>query len=521
MKRIRLEFLFLCALAMTSPAAGIQRGEDGWKLRQQEAQKALQSGRYADAVPLFLDAVQQAEQLHLDGVRLAESLNGLAQSYRYQQKHAEAESTARRALGILEDAFGPTHENLIPSLVNLAHATQSRGDHASAEEFYRRILSIRSSETVSNENKDTLDALENYADVLTYACTKDPRLQTALAKYRPSVVAGSLKKGVYVVMKDGLLAAELGDEAEMVMQHAVQTYPESRELRYQLADLYGKTRQYEKAVDALKVALRVGKHPDPEKDRQQRVMIYERIAELDEFVDRFDDAFAASRAAVSLDPNNPETHQALGGLYLSRMMLGEAAAEYRAAISLSPDLAQAHYGLAQAALDRGSLTEAAEEASKAIRLQPTHEKARYVLGMALIRSGRTDEGKAALAEYERREIARRSAEAGQKEFADAEKSVSERMQQGRLQEAADRVTELIRRQPAALTPRLQLGLVQGRLGLHREAIKTYETIIELGLSNFLVHRSLSLEHAEVGDASASLTQRVVYLQRYEAALDVK
>src|SRR5262245_45992398 len=69
--------------------------EDRWRTQHDEAAVALQQGRFSEAASLFLIAVQQAERFGAQDTRLAESLNGLAQVYRYQQNYAEAEPRAR------------------------------------------------------------------------------------------------------------------------------------------------------------------------------------------------------------------------------------------------------------------------------------------------------------------------------------------------------------------------------------------------------------------------------------------
>src|SRR5262245_4285660 len=113
--------------------------EDRWRLQHDNAAAALQQGRYPEAVSLFLAAVQQAERFGTQDVRLAESLNGLAQVYRYQQDYAAAEPKARRSLEILERAVGASHVAVIPSLVNLAGITTATKQYAEAEQVYRRI----------------------------------------------------------------------------------------------------------------------------------------------------------------------------------------------------------------------------------------------------------------------------------------------------------------------------------------------------------------------------------------------
>src|SRR5678816_4539429 len=119
--------------------------EDRWRTQHDDAVIALQQGRYPEAVYLFLIAVQQAEKFGAQDIRLAESLNGLAQVYRYQQNLAEAEPRARQSLAILEHALGPSHAGVIPSLVNLAGITGATGRYAEAEQVYRRICLLYTS----------------------------------------------------------------------------------------------------------------------------------------------------------------------------------------------------------------------------------------------------------------------------------------------------------------------------------------------------------------------------------------
>src|SRR5262249_31937068 len=158
----------------------------------------------------------------------AESLNGLAQVYRYQQNHAEAEPRARQSLAIFERALGPSHTAVIPSLVNLAGITAATGRYAEAEQAYRRILSLRWGAPGGGIGADQV--LENFAEVLSLDLTGDSGLKTALDEYWRSISEARLNKDLYVAMRDGFIAAQLMMEAESLMQRAVNTYPDSRQL---------------------------------------------------------------------------------------------------------------------------------------------------------------------------------------------------------------------------------------------------------------------------------------------------
>ncbi len=74
-----------------------------------------------------------AEAFGLEDPRLATSLNGLAETYRAQGKHAEAEPLHKRALAIREKALEPEHPDVVQSVNNLAKVYRAQGRYAKAE----------------------------------------------------------------------------------------------------------------------------------------------------------------------------------------------------------------------------------------------------------------------------------------------------------------------------------------------------------------------------------------------------
>jgi tetratricopeptide (TPR) repeat protein len=188
--------------------------EDRWRTQHDDALLAMQRGRYSEATNLFLIAVQQAEKFGAQDIRLAESLNGLSQVYRYQQNLAEAEPRARQSLAILEHALGPSHAGVIPSLVNLASITGATGRYTEAEQVYRRILSLRWGLSGTVVGADQV--LENFAEVLSLDLTRDPGLKSAVEEYSRSLSNSRLNPDLFLKMRDGFIAAQLMVEAESV-----------------------------------------------------------------------------------------------------------------------------------------------------------------------------------------------------------------------------------------------------------------------------------------------------------------
>jgi Flp pilus assembly protein TadD len=93
------------------------------------------------------------------------------------------------------------------------------------------------------------------------------------------------------------------------------------------------------------------------------------------------------RAALELEPENPELHYVLGRVLDEQKKWDLAAAEYRTAIRLQPDNAQAHNGLGVALAQKGDLDGAIAEFRTAIRLQPDNAMAHNGLGLALETKG--------------------------------------------------------------------------------------------------------------------------------------
>ena len=493
--------------------------EDRWRLQHDNAAGALQQGRYSEAASLFLAAVEQAQTLGTQDVRLAESLNGLAQVYRYQQNHAAAEPRARQSLAILERALGPSHGAVISSLVHIAGITAATGRYPEAEQVYRRILSLRWGAAGGRVGADQV--LENFSEVLSLDLTRDPGLNSGLDKYWRSISDSRLDKDLYLKMRDGFVAAKLMDEAETLMQHAANAHPDSRQLQFQLGELYVIWGKYPKAIEAFEGAARRGTNSDPELERQQRGVIYEKIGEMNFDLVRFDEAIAALTKAQEANPSSLSPRLLLGRVYQRRNRLVEAEAEYSRVISVNPRIAAAHDGLAQVNLDLGRYMEAATEAEQALTLDPGLQSSRYIKAMALIRGGNEKEGSTALQEYQQREGEQRTAASHLNAIAELEKNCSTLLSEERVREAMAMLSEGIREYPLNARLHLKLGLIQSRLGLHREAAQTFETIVRMQLDDFLVHRQLAREYEHLGNKEGAQQQRVVYLQRYDAALQTK
>jgi tetratricopeptide (TPR) repeat protein len=488
--------------------------EDLWRSQCDKGHAAVKQGLYPTAASLFLTAIQQAEAFGKDDVRLAESLNGLSQVYRYQQNFAEAEPPARRSLVILERAYGNSHEALLPSLLNLAGIARAGEKYSEAEHVYRRILAIRwgTSRTTGTSADQVLD---DFAEVLSLAQTRDPRLDKAFETFWRSVAGSNLNKDVFAQMRDRLMTAQLVPEAESLMLRAVRLYPDSRQLKYRLGELYVTWGKYEKAIEVFEDAARLNTSSDL--DRTQRSRIYERIGEMNFLLVRFDDAVNALTRSLEINPANTGSRLLLGAIFTRRNRFTEAAAEYRRVITTNPASASAYDGLAQVELSLGNYREAALEADKALAIDPDLQTARYNRAIALIRDGR-EEGTAALEEYQRREAELRSVQTRRNDVAHINRTATNLLSEGSPEKAVETLREGIKVHSLSGILYLKLGMAQSLMKLHKDAAGTFETMIRLKIDDFLVHRQLGREYELLGNSERAQQQRMLYLQRYDAAL---
>ena len=89
--------------------------------------------------------------------KVAYPLNNLAELYREQGKHEQAESLYQRAFAILEKALGQGHHELAYPLIGLASLYKEQGKYEQAEPLYQRGFAIREQQlgTDHPETEDT------------------------------------------------------------------------------------------------------------------------------------------------------------------------------------------------------------------------------------------------------------------------------------------------------------------------------------------------------------------------------
>jgi tetratricopeptide (TPR) repeat protein len=319
-----------------------------------------------------------------------------------------------------------------------------------------------------------------------------------------------------------LSRAELRDEAETLMTRAVKTFPNSRRVRYRLAELYRDSGRMKQALEVFKQASELQAPPgfDPSLDRRQRSFVFQRIGGINTDLVRFDDAVTAYEKALDINPDNADARLALGDAYLQRNRLDEALAEYTRVITANPRFAAAHNRLAELHLRMGHFSESAALAAKALEIDPAHRRSRYVRGIALIRMGRNEEGEKELKEYEKLENEAQAETNGFREIAVINRGAAALLKDGRAEDAIAMLRQGVESHPEATTIYLNLATALSKLGRHREAVQTLEVLVDRGLdNNVMVHRNFAREYQALGDTKASIRHEVRYLQLMDATLE--
>jgi len=448
--------------------------ETDWIVAQDAGLQAFEKDRFEEAAQHFRQAVGYAEKLAGMGLHLEDSLHGLAESYRSQNKYAEAEPV------------------------------------------YRRYITVRWGAPGAPELLDRFSAL------LAQAFFKDSQFDEAFRKFEDALSGASPDQDLYQAMTGILFKAELMSEAERVIGRAAQRFPDSRDVGYDVAELYRSIGKVQKALDVFERinGMKAASGTDPSVDRLQQSVVYQKIGSIRAELVEFDKAIAAYKSALEVTPDSAEARLALGDVYSRVARPEDALTEYNLVVQAAPRNAAAHFRVADINLRRGRFAEAAAAADKVLSIEPGHARAHYVRATALVRMDRKEDGENAVALYRKLEAEGRSTTDRARTLEVLNRGAASNWLEGRREGAVTAFLQLLESYPDAPAIYLNLGYVQSKLGRHQDAVGTFEKMRSLGLGdNFLVHWSLAQEYRLLGNDEASLRHKVLYLQKIDTTLE--
>src|SRR6185503_7829285 len=114
------------------------------------------------------------------------------------------------------------------------------------------------------------------------------------------------------------------------MARAVALFPASKDVHYYQAQIFRNSLNTKKALDAFDRLSRM-KSPagiDPDLDRLQQSVVYQKIASIRAELVQYDEAAIAYRKALEILPNSAESRLGLGDVYSQQGKLEDALAEY-------------------------------------------------------------------------------------------------------------------------------------------------------------------------------------------------
>jgi CHAT domain-containing protein/Tfp pilus assembly protein PilF len=241
-----------------------------WQELNVRSTQLYQQGRYAEALPIAIEALKAAEAAFgPDSAWVAADLSNLALIYNGLGKYSEAEPLFQRALQVQEKVAGPDDRTVATFLSNIALLYDNQGRYGEAEPLYLRAVRIHE-KTAGPDHPDVALDLNNlsvlyhhqgrYAEAETL-CQHALRIdEKALGPDSPKI-ATDLNNFAALYYDQGKYAA-----AEPFYQRALSIYekalgpdhPVVATAVSNLASLYMDQGKYEEAEPLYQRAIRIG-----------------------------------------------------------------------------------------------------------------------------------------------------------------------------------------------------------------------------------------------------------------------
>lgn len=222
---VEAEKLYRRALAIQSAHFGRQSEEYAAAL-ENLAIVIEYSGRYSESNPMFIEVLRTRIALDDGGeVRIGGTMNNLGFSLMAQRRYDEARSYLEESLAILKTKLGPSHPALLPMHMNLARIQTFSGRFVDAEKHVDRIEKITAERVGADD---------------------------------PWVVANPLRALLYAIQGKPQDAEPILRKRLEILEARNGTPQAKAEARGDLGDCYNRLGQFDKALEALDVAVELG-----------------------------------------------------------------------------------------------------------------------------------------------------------------------------------------------------------------------------------------------------------------------
>jgi tetratricopeptide (TPR) repeat protein len=132
------------------------------------------------------------------------------------------------------------------------------------------------------------------------------------------------------------------------------------------------------------------KHTEDPGLRSGLIIEYIKFANLLRLVKKYDEAIAAGKSAIALNPNEPAAYTVLGLIYQEQKKYKEAEENFKKAIALHPGSKPNYLKLANLYYEKESYNEAINTLTKTLEIDPSHMGANYLLINTYMAMGQFD-----------------------------------------------------------------------------------------------------------------------------------
>jgi eukaryotic-like serine/threonine-protein kinase len=230
----------------------------------------------------------------------------------------------------------------------------------------------------------TAESIRQAQQYFQQAIDKDPRYALALSGLSDSYML--------LAAQGALESSEAHAEAMKTALKAVELAPDLVEARTSLAHVLFHTDDLTGAEREFKRARQI---------KPNYALAHHWYAEYLGAVNRPDEALAALKRALELDPLDLATNAELGQHYRTTRQYEQALAQFRKTLEINPNYFLAHQGLAHVYLKMGKYTEAIAHSKKVAELTKGN-RGMDVLGRAYALSGQHEKALEVVAEFEKR-----------------------------------------------------------------------------------------------------------------------
>jgi tetratricopeptide (TPR) repeat protein len=395
-----------------------------------------------------------------------------------------------------------TSPDSVPAHLGLAAALVAPGEAASGEGSGAALAALQRAAELAPEDAE----VQRHLGDLLFA--RGDREGSAAA-YRRGLELAPENGALALRLGEVLLADGQGEAAVESFRQAAALQPEELTPRLRLARALARQGKGDEAVAEFEALL-----AEPSEDLSAQGRLRVDYGNLLADLGRNEEALAAYRRALELDPQLAVAHYNLG---LAQLALGqgdEAMGSFRQALALQPDYPEAHTNLGVVLAGRGELEEALEHYREAVALRPGDGGTHFNLGQGLLMAGQVEEGLGELRKGVELEPANPSGHMllGQT-----------LMGLGRLAPAAESLQNALRLRPQWVEPMIPLAWILATA--QEDALRDGETAVRLAESathhtqyrNLDALNALAAAYAEMGQFDRS--QQVIgeVIRRLEAS----